>query len=168
MSLFCLARICIGFSILLVSQVSKSATVTAVLPVNATVIAACAVGSSTLAFGTFTPGGAVLNVNGNLSITCTNGNNYTIALNKGSGTGATLANRIMIGSLAPGVLNYTIYTTTARTTVWGDGTASTATVAGTGSGVAQSITVPGQIFAGQATTATPGNYTDTVNITVSF
>lgn len=111
---------------------------------------------------------AGLNANGSLSVICANGSPYTIALNKGSGTSATLANRIMTGSLAPGVLNYTIYTTTARTTVWGDGTASTATVAGTGSGVAQSITVLGQIFAGQATTATPGNYTDTVNITVSF
>jgi spore coat protein U-like protein len=162
-------RILVGLFVLLFNQALLAATATASLPVSATVIAACAVGSSTLAFGAFTPGGAALNVNGSLAITCTQGDSYTIALNKGSGSGATLAVRVLTQASAPiGTLQYTIYTTTARATVWGDGTSGSATVAGMGTGGTQTITVPGTIFAGQGATATSGNYTDTVNITVTF
>ena len=156
-----------GLLALLCNQAPLAATATAALPVSATIIAACAVGSSTLAFGAFTPGGAALNVNGSLTITCTNGSGYTIALNAGSGSGATIPIRVLTNPSPAGTLQYTIYTTTARTTVWGNGTTGS-TVAGTGSGVAQAITVPGTIFAGQGATATPGNYTDTVSITVTF
>jgi spore coat protein U-like protein len=168
MSLFSKVRILIGLFVLLFNQTLLAATATASLPVSATVIAACAVGSSTLAFGAFTPGGAALNVNGSLTITCTDEDNFTIALNAGSGSGATIPIRVLTNPSPAGTLQYTIYTTTARTTVWGDGSAGSATVAGQGTGVVQTITVPGTIFAGQATTATPGNYSDTVNITVTF
>lgn len=165
-----IGRILVGLFVLLITQMTQAGTATGTLSVTANVVDACTVssGSSLLAFGTFTPGGAALNTNGSIALTCTNGNTYAIALDKGAGTGATLANRVMTGSLAPGILNYTIYTTTGRTTVWGDGTASTATVSGTGTGALQTVTAYGTIFAGQATTATPGNYTDTVNVTVTF
>ena len=161
-------RILIGLFFLLFGREIEAATSTAPIGVSATVIAACALGTSTLAFGAFTPGGSALNANGSLIITCTNGDNYTIALNAGSGSGATIPIRVLTQPTAPtGKLQYTIYTTTARTTVWGNGTTGS-TVAGTGSGVAQTITVPGTIFAGQGGTATPGNYTDSVTITVTF
>ena len=168
MSLFSKVRVLIGLFVLLFNQTPLlAATATAVLPVSATITAACAVGSSTLAFGTFIPGGAALNVNGSLRITCTNGSSYSIALNAGTGPGATIPVRVLTNPSPAGTLQYTIYTTTARTTVWGNGSAGP-TVTGTGSGVAQTVTVPGTIFAGQGATATTGNYTDTVSITVTF
>lgn len=169
MFLFSIARVLIGLSIVsFFSQTSLAATATTVLSVSSTVIAACAVGSSTLAFGAFTPGGVALDVNGSLAVTCTNGSSYTIALNAGSGAGATIPIRVLTNPSPAGTLQYTIYTTAARIIVWGDGTSGSATVAGTGTGVTQSVTVPGRIFAGQGGTATRGNYTDTVNITVTF
>jgi spore coat protein U domain-containing protein, fimbrial subunit CupE1/2/3/6 len=161
-------RIVIGFFFLLAAHSLQAATSAAPISVSATVIAACTLGTSTLAFGTFTPGGSALNANGSLIITCTNGDHYTIALNAGLGSGATIPVRVLTKLAAPtGTLRYTIYTTTARTTVWGNGI-SGSTVTGTGTGVAQTLTVPGTIFAGQGGTATPGNYTDSVMITVTF
>src|SRR5436190_1433424 len=65
------------------------------------------------------------------------------------------------------LLNYNIYTTSARTTVWGDGTASTATIGGTGSGSAQSVTVYGRVGSGQ-TSLPAGAYADTVAVTVTY
>ena len=59
-----------------------------------------------------------------------------------------------------------LYTTALRTTVWGDGTASTGTTAGTGSGLAQSLTVYGRLPS--LTGAVPGVYTDTVTITITY
>lgn len=168
--MFNLGKILLGLIILLINQIAIAGTATGTLAVSAIVGDTCSVGvgSNILAFGTYTPGGAALNTNGSLSLTCTDGDTYTVALDAGSGSGATLATRILTNPSPAGTLQYTIYTTTARTTVWGDGTAGTATVPGTGTGALQSITVPGTIFAGQTATVTPGNYTDTVNITVTF
>ena len=89
----------IGLAPLLISQLSFAGTATGTLSVTANVGDTCTVssGSSLLAFGTFSPGGAALNVNGNITLTCTDGDTYAIALDKGSGTGATLANRVITG-----------------------------------------------------------------------
>jgi spore coat protein U-like protein len=65
------------------------------------------------------------------------------------------------------LLNYNIYTTTGRTTVWGDGTAGTATLAGTGTGAAQAVTVYGRVNSGQ-TSVPAGSYADTVAVTVTY
>jgi spore coat protein U-like protein len=63
-------------------------------------------------------------------------------------------------------LNYSMYTTAGRTTVWGDGTLSTVTQAGTGNGTGQALTVFGRVPTGQYVTA--GSYTDTVTATVTY
>ncbi len=161
-------NILIGLAFLLISPKMLAATATGTLAVTANVADTCTVGTGTnlLPFGTYT--GTVLNVNGILQVTCTAGDTYTVALYAGSGAGATLISRTLTNSSPPGTLHYTIFTDPTRTTVWGDGTAGTATVPGTGTGSAQSITVPGTIFAGQTVGVTPGNYVDTVNITVNF
>jgi spore coat protein U-like protein len=68
-------------------------------------------------------------------------------------------------------LQYNLYTTAALGTVFGDGTAGTATVAGTGAGVATAVavTVYGQLpdnATNQA--AVPGAYSDTITVTVTY
>jgi len=63
-------------------------------------------------------------------------------------------------------LEYNLYTDAGRTTVWGDGTASSVTAAGTGSGAQQSLTVYGRIPASQSVPA--GSYSDTVTATINF
>jgi spore coat protein U-like protein len=102
---------------------------------------------------------------GNVSVNCTTGSNYTVSLDAGTGSGATLASHKM--SAADGaLLSYAIYTTAGKTTLWGDGTSGTVMVAGTGNGSAQSIPAYGRIFAGQ--NASAASYADIVNVTVRY
>ena len=67
-------------------------------------------------------------------------------------------------------LGYNLYTATARTTVWGDGTSSTGTVTGTGTGLGgpQGITktIYGRVPFGQD--KAPDTYSDTITLTVEF
>jgi spore coat protein U-like protein len=136
------------------------------LATSATVTANCTVSTSALAFGNVDSTSASnVDATGGLSITCTNGSAWTASAGVGAGSGASYANRRM--TAGSDLLNYNIYTSAARTTVWGDGTASTGTIGGTGSGSAQSITVYGRIAGGQ--TGVPvGSYADTVAVTVSY
>ena len=152
-------------------QASHGATATGVMTVTATVAATCVVGTSTLAFDTATSATiAAGNVDaiGTVSVNCTSGSSYTIALSAGAGTGATVASRKMTSGTVPSaqLLSYTVYTTAARTTVWGDATTASAVVAGVGSGVAQSISAYGRIF--QSPLVQAGAYTDTLNVTVTY
>lgn len=163
-----MGRILVGFFLIALCSTSFAGTATGTLSVTANVVDTCTVAASgnLLAFGAYT--GAVNNTNGSLSLTCTDGDTYTVALNIGTGSGASFTNRVLTNPSPAGTMNYNIYTTSGRTTVWGDGTGSTATVAGTGTGATQTLTAYGQIPAGQTATVTPGNYTDTVTITVTF
>ncbi|HYI48983.1 MAG TPA: spore coat U domain-containing protein [Allosphingosinicella sp.] len=143
-----------------------AATVSAPLTVNATVTANCTVSTSPLAFGDVDSTSASdVDAAGGLSITCTNGSGWTASADVGSGSGASFANRRMTSGA--NLLNYNIYTTAARTVVWGDGTGSTATIGGTGSGSAQAVTVYGRVAGGQ-TSVPIGSYADTVSVTVTY
>jgi spore coat protein U-like protein len=63
-------------------------------------------------------------------------------------------------------LGYNLYTTSADTTVWGDGTGSTATVAGTGTGSNQTLTIYGKIPTGENSLS--GTYSDTITATITY
>lgn len=90
------------------------------------------------------------------------GNN--VGLNAGTATGATVANRSMTGP-ASTLLGYKLFSNSARTINWGN-TVGADTVAGSGTGLAQSLTVYGQIPAGQY--VKPGSYTDTITATITY
>ena len=62
-------------------------------------------------------------------------------------------------------MGYRLFSNSGRTTNWGN-TVGTDTVAGTGSGAVQSLTVYGQIPAGQY--LRPGNYADTITATITY
>ncbi len=78
--------------------------------------------------------------------------------------GATITVRKMRGP-ASAIINYGLFQNAALTTNFGN-TVNTDTLAGTGVGTAQTITVYGQVPA-QASPA-PGSYADVVNVTVTF
>ena len=139
---------------------------TSTMGVSATVTANCTVSTAPIAFGNVnTLSGLNYDANGTVSVTCTNGASWTLSADAGGGTGATMATRRM--TAGSNTLNYSIYTTSARGTVWGDGTATTATIGGSGTGSAQTVTVYGRVASGQ--TAVPaGAYSDTVNVTVTY
>ena len=144
---------------------SYAATATTTMAVQVTITATCLINSaSTLNFGNSI---GVLSANVDqqsaIQITCTNSTPYTIGLNAGAGTGATVATRKLTSGA--NTVNYTLYSNSGRTTVWGN-TISTDTVAGTGNGSAQNYTVYGRIPA--QTTPAPGSYTDTITVTVTY
>ena len=93
---------------------------------------------------------------------------YTISLSPG-GSGSYATRRMSDGA---STLNYQLYTSVLRTTVWGDGTGGSSTVAGpltlsVLSGVSTSTTIYGRVPAGQ-TSARPGAYSDTITVTITY
>lgn len=166
MPIFPIARKLIGLFILLFSQTSQAATATANLAISATVINACAFGTITsVAFGNYDPTSASVNNNtGSIVVSCTLGDVYNISLNPGTFAGATVTTRRMTGPSAGG-LSYSLFRDSGRTLNWGQ-TIGTDTLQQTGTGLAQTATVYGQIPVLQAVTA--GSYSDTVGITVTF
>lgn len=149
--------------IIFFNPVAFAATVTANLPVNATVNATCIFGNITsVNFGNYS--GAQNDATGSIEVTCNNGTTYTIGLNAGTGSGATITNRVMTGTPS-GTLGYRLFQDPARTINWGN-TPPTDTVNLTGNGAVQLSTVYGRILAG-AVPAT-GSYNDTVLITVTY
>ncbi|HYI48982.1 MAG TPA: spore coat protein U domain-containing protein [Allosphingosinicella sp.] len=143
-----------------------AATASSTMNVTATVTANCTVSTSALAFGNIdTISGGNADSTGGLSIRCTNGTGWSAAAGVGAGSGASFASRRMTSGA--NLLTYNLYTTAARTTVWGDGTAGTGTLGGTGTGNFQAVTVYGRVGAGQ-TSVPAGAYADTVTVTVTY
>ena len=159
-----------GAALLAAGQASAN-TATTTFAVTATVLKACSVNATAIAFGNYTPGGGAINVNTSaVNVNCTKNTTYTVALNGGSTTGGTVAQRLM-GNGA-NTLQYNIYTAATDTTVFGDGSGTSATGAGTGAGMSAAATA----FTMYANlpdnptnqNAAPGAYTDTVTVTVTY
>ena len=151
-----------AFVIILAPQSAFALTSTANIAVSTTVTNTCTINAGTLAFAAYT--GAAIQATGTFTVNCTNNGDYTIALGVGSGTGASFGTRYMMNGTYK--LGYNIYTTAGDTTVWGDGSNPTATVAGVGTGTSQTINVYGAIPANEA--AISGSYTDTVVATITY
>ncbi|HKF49868.1 MAG TPA: spore coat U domain-containing protein [Terracidiphilus sp.] len=130
--------------------------------ITATVAPSCSISANALSFGAYT-GSAALNSTSTISVTCANGSAYNVGLNAGTATGATVTTRQMMNGTK--TLNYSLYSDSGRTRNWGN-TVGTDTLAGTGSGAAQTLTVYGTIPSGQ--TPVPGSYTDTITATLTY
>ena len=148
-----------------------AATTTTTFAVSATVNANCLVSANALNFNTYAPNGGNVDVSSTLSVRCTKNTAYTVALNAGATAGGTLTQRLLTNGTD--TLQYNLYTAAARTTVWGDGTASSATVAGTGAGLAAASAVTHTVYgrlvdstANQNVSA--GSYADTITVTVTY
>ncbi|MBV8493465.1 MAG: spore coat U domain-containing protein, partial [Alphaproteobacteria bacterium] len=120
--------------------------------------------SSPVAFPAQSVLASAVSQTGSLTVTCTNTTPYNVGLDKGSGTGATITNRLMTGP-SSATVTYGLFQDSGHSTNWGN-TVGTDTVAGTGNGSAQTLTVYGHIA--PQTTPQPGAYADTVNVTVTF
>jgi spore coat protein U-like protein len=139
-----------------------AATTTTTFAVSATVASTCTVSATALAFGTYS--GTVIDQTSSLSVTCSTGATYNIGLSAGTTAGATTAARLLSDG-ASGTLGYALFRDAGRTLNWGN-TVNTDTLAGTGTGAAQAVSVYGRIAGGQ--TATAGTYTDTITVTVTY
>lgn len=141
-------------------------TASSTMNVSATVTANCTVSTSPVAFGNVNPlSGSNIDASGGISVTCTNGTGWTATAGVGSGSGASYASRRM--SAGSDLLGYNLYTDAARSSVWGDGSGATATIADTGTGAAQDVTIYGRVGSGQ-TSVPPGSYSDTVAVTITY
>jgi spore coat protein U-like protein len=151
-------------SSLLASGSAFAGTATTTLGVSLTINAGCNVASSPVGFPAQSVLASAVNQSGSVSVTCTNTTPYNVGLDKGAGTGASVSNRLMTGPSSATVA-YGLYQDTAHTANWGN-TVGTDTVAGTGNGSAQPLSVYGRIA--PQTTPAAGAYADTVNVTVTF
>lgn len=143
-----------------------AATTTGVLTVQATVVATCSVGSSTLAFGVINPAtGTATLPSVNVNVTCTQGTSFAIGL--GDGGNASGTQRRLKGSSQAQYISYDLFRDSAGTQRFGDSVSSQRLVGQTGLGAtANTIPVYGSISAGQSAPA--DTYSDTVPITVYY
>ncbi len=144
------------------SAPADAATSDATIGVTSTVQATCLNTATPLAFGTYT--GAVAVATATVTVTCTNTTPYNVGLDAGLATGASVTTRQLTGPAAA-LLAYVLTSDAAHAVNWGI-TVGTDTVAGTGTGVGQPLTIYGQEAAGQF--VTPGAYTDTITATVTY
>ncbi|WP_348264700.1 spore coat U domain-containing protein [Telmatobacter sp. DSM 110680] len=139
-----------------VSSATESFTVT--VQIQAT----CTIAANPLNFGAYS--GASLDASTSLSVSCTKAAAYNVGLSAGAAPGATVTNRSMTGPAAS-LLSYKLFSNSGYSTNWGN-TVGTDTLLGVGTGVAQSLTVYGQIPAGQW--VRPGSYSDTITATLTY
>jgi spore coat protein U-like protein len=130
---------------------------------TATVSSNCLVSATSVNFGSAGVIGSNVDATGTTTVQCTNSTPYTVALNGGN-TGATDPTKRKM-SKASETITYGLYQNSARTQPWGS-TTGTNTVGGTGTGSNQALTVYGRVAA-QATPS-PGAYTDSVIVTVTY
>ncbi|BCH28968.1 hypothetical protein MesoLjLc_08980 [Mesorhizobium sp. L-8-10] len=129
--------------------------------VRANVPANCLVTAQNIDFGNHGVLSSQVDAASGLGVTCTQGTAYTVGLNNGvTGTGP-MARRMTKGAEA---VVYGLYKDTGRTQPWGNSGGEL--VPGTGSGATQNLPVYGRVPA--QTTPSPGTYTDTVVVTVTY
>jgi spore coat protein U-like protein len=145
-----------------VSSKNTFGTSTTTFTVTATVVANCGISASALSMGNYA--GVILDATSTITVTCTDTTTFNIGLNAGTATGATVTTRKMTGT-GSATLNYSLFRDSGYSQNWGT-TVGTDTLASTGTGVAQSITVYGQIPAGQY--VSPGTYNDTIIATITY
>jgi len=126
--------------------------------VSATVAKACTIDASDMNMGTWS---GVGNLDGATTVTvkCTNGTSYNVALDNGANGTSTADRKLGDGAER---LSYNLFRDSGRTQVWGS-TIGTNTVPGTGSGMAtaneRSIDVYARIAQADLLAAKPGTYT---------
>jgi spore coat protein U-like protein len=133
-------------------------TMTSKLVINTS----CTIAANPLNYGTVTSITGSL-ASTNLSANCSLNAPYAIALDGGSISNDVNARRMRLGA-GPNTIDYQLYRDSARLLIWGNTTGLT--LAGTGSGSAQSIPVYGSVPA-QGIKPT-GVYNDTITVTITF
>jgi len=144
----------------LLAGAATAGTATSGFQVTATLLSTCSATATAVAFPNCT-----------ISVKCTNTSPFHVALNAGSSAGDSFTQRLMTLASGTATLQYNLYTSSAFTTVFGDGSGSTSTVGGTGTGLATAttVTVYGRVLDSAANQAiAPGSYSDSIFVTVSY
>lgn len=135
----------------------------ALLAAAAPARAACTISATPLSFGNYNVfNAAPLDSTGTITIRCQPTANVRVTLSRGGSL--TYLPRQLTGP--GGTLNYNIFTTAARTTIWGDETEGTAAYYGRQNPGLTPLTCYGRVPALQDAAA--GNYSDTIVATINF
>ena len=147
------------------ASATQAATTTTTFPVTATVLKACLVTANPLAFGNYDPTATTpLDGTATLSVLCTVGSSFTVGLNPGTATGATVATRHMTSGA--NTLGYALYQEAARISNWGNTPGTDTPLATTAPILPTTLTVYGRIPASQNVPA--ASYTDTITVAVNY
>jgi spore coat protein U-like protein len=127
----------------------------------------CSISANPLPFGTADSTLVTLAMkhDTNLSVTCTTGTTYTVALDAGTVTGSAVTGRLMAGTgTNTSTVQYQLYSDSGYSSIWGD--TSSNWVSGVGTGVAVSVPVYGEVPAQPIPAA--DNYSTTETATITF
>ena len=130
---------------------------------TATIAAKCNLSATDINFGSVGLLTANVDATGTLNVQCTNTTPYTVSINGGLSAATDPTLRKM--TLSTNSVTYGIYSDSTRTTAWGS--LAGATIAGTGTGLTQSLTMYGRVPP-QSPAPPPGNYSDTLIATVTY
>ena len=156
--------VALGAVALVLPALALAQTATDSFDVTITIQADCEITSTaTLDFGTQGVLTTAVDEQALLEVTCTEGTDYDIGLDAGTGTGATTSTRLMTGGAD--TVAYQIFQNAGRSINWGN-VVGTDTQASTGTGTTQPFAVYGRVPV--QTTPAVGTYTDTVGVTVTF
>ena len=148
----------------LLNAPAHATTATSTFSATITIQASCqVVSSNSLNFGTQGVLSANTDTTATFTVQCTNTTPYNVGLNAGTTTGGTTTTRLMANGA--NTVAYKMFSDSARTTNWGN-TVGTDTVAGSGNGAQQTLTIYGRVPA--QTTPAPATYNDTVTVTVTY
>lgn len=142
-----------------------AATASGTMVVSITLTNACTIVADNVSFGATTTLVAAIDVTANVAVSCTGANPVSVSFDAGSGTGSTIASRLM--NNGTNTVAYNLYREAGRTTVLGT-TAGTDTIdfTSTGSGATQNNTVYGRV---PAQAAKPnGTYSSNVVATLTY
>lgn len=154
-----------GFSILVRPACSSLTTRGSYnFTVRANVTNNCTISASPLNFGSMADFRSARLANTTLAVRCTNNDAYRIRLN--GGQNGTVSQRYLRDATGTRLVRYDLHTSADRTIPWGDGTAGTAFVTGTGTGNIQQVQLYGRVPA--QTAPPPGQYSDVVTATIEF
>jgi spore coat protein U-like protein len=148
-----------------------AATQTSQFVVAATVPKNCLVSSTNLNFGTYTPAAGDVTGSSTVTVRCTAGTTFDVALS--AGQELSFAPRKMQDA-SFNELEYNLFTSNAYTTVWGDATGATVKQNGVGGGMgvpqAVAYTVYGRLPDNAANQLSPesNSYADTITVTVTY
>ncbi|HOV03956.1 MAG TPA: spore coat U domain-containing protein [Kaistiaceae bacterium] len=124
----------------------------------------CSVKSTeTLDFGDHGVWSSNVDSQASLVVACTNGTPFSIGLDKGL-NGSSVTDRQMAGDRG-GNIAYGLFRDASRAQPWGDDGANT--VAGTGTGVDQTLTIYGRVPPPSGAVIA-GNYSDTITVAVTY
>lgn len=147
--------------------VAAPSPATTTLNVSANVASNCLVSAAPLNFTAY-DASAPVDGSANLSVRCSTGTPYSVKL--GDGANGDVAQRLL-KSAADDLLEYNLYTTAARSTIWGEAPGSFVSDVGEGMSINKAIihTVYGRIANSAANQDAPtGLYTDAVAVTVEY